>query len=78
MLIAMRNHAPMLSPVSIAAFSAGLAPTSGVSANVRPVRSVSPPPREIGSQLTPTGAAPPVRDAPDRALPRGSLLDLSV
>lgn len=78
LLTARRDPGPMLSPLSIAAFSAGIAPPSGVSANVHPARAVSAAASQSGSQPTLTGIAPPTRDAPSRVLPRGSLLDLSV
>jgi hypothetical protein len=68
----------MLSPLSIAAFSAGMAPASGVSGNVLPARSVSAPSSRSGAQPAPAGIAPPIRDVPNRVLPRGSLLDLSI
>jgi hypothetical protein len=66
----------MLSPLSIAAFSAGMAPASGVSGNVLPARSA--PSSQSDAQPTPAGIAPPIRDVPNRVLPRGSLLDLSI
>jgi len=68
----------MLSPLSSAALSAGIAPASGQFAKVQPARSVSAPSLQSSAQLAPAVTSPPTRAAPDRVLPRGSLLDLSV
>ena len=72
----------MLSPVSLAAFSTGAAQSDfGLTHPVPRVRAVGAVPSQPAPQPAPNPAAPSVRDGsamPDRILPRGSLLDLSV
>ncbi len=77
-LTGQREHSRMLSPTSLAVVSAPAIPVSGQSGPVQRVRAVAPQAPQAGLQATPGGAASSVRDAPDRVLPRGSLLDLSV
>jgi hypothetical protein len=79
MLMRRRDNASMLSPATLAAFSAGAAQSGFGPANpVHRVRSVAAQPAQ---PATPAPLTPPVRDGeatPGRTLPRGSLLDLSV
>jgi hypothetical protein len=68
----------MLSPTSLAAVSTPAIGASGLSGQVQRIRSVTPQPAQSGLQAVQSGSAPATRDVPDRVLPRGSLLDLSV
>lgn len=78
---------PMLSPASIAALSSGAGVSRGMSlgATVRPtlplhpVRAPSPvPDRPLGTTSPAPATVPTQPVTPPRALPRGSLLDVSV
>jgi hypothetical protein len=72
----------MLSPVSLAALSNGAAQSAfGMTHPVPRVRAVDGQPPQPVPQRAPLAVAPAPRDGstvPDRSLPRGSLLDLSV
>jgi hypothetical protein len=79
MLMRGRDNSSMLSPATLAVFSAGAAQSGFGQANpVHRMRSVGAPPAQ---PATPAPLTPPARDGeatPGRPLPRGSLLDLSV
>jgi hypothetical protein len=82
-LIRRRDDAFMLSPATLAAFSAGVSQAQfGQASPVHRVRAVNDAKApQAASSTAPQILAPNARggdDAPDRALPRGSLLDLSV
>jgi len=72
----------MLSPSSLAAFSAGIAQSGfGRTQAVQGVRAVGSQQPQSTSPAAPLAAAPTARDSgavPNQLLPRGSLLDLSV
>jgi hypothetical protein len=72
----------MLSPISLGAFSDGVAQAGlGHARPVQRVRAVASPQPQPNSASTPPAVAPAARDGdsvPNRLLPRGSLLDLSV
>jgi hypothetical protein len=82
MLMPWRDPVFMLSPATLAAFSAGVAQSGfGQAGPVHRVRSVGTQPAQPASPSAPQTLSPPARDGgvtPGRPLPRGSLLDLSV
>jgi hypothetical protein len=82
MLMRRGEHRLMLSPTTLAAFSAGVTQTGfGQSGLVRQVRAAGAQQPQSTAPTAPATAAPTGRDgdtAPGRLLPRGSLLDLSV
>jgi len=72
----------MLSPISLGAFSDGVAQAGfGHGRPVERIRAVANPQPQPASSSVPPALAPAARDVdsvPNRLLPRGSLLDLSV
>jgi hypothetical protein len=72
----------MLSPISLGAFSDGVAQSAlGHARPVQRVRAVASPQTQPNAPTAPPAMAPAARDGdgvPNRLLPRGSLLDLSV
>jgi hypothetical protein len=82
MLTRRRQHRVMLSPTTLAAFSAGVTQTRlGQSGLVSRVRAAGAQQPQSTAPTAPATAAPTGRDGdtvPGRLLPRGSLLDLSV
>ncbi len=76
------NHACMLSPASLSAFSTSIARSGlGQTGPVQRVRGVGTQLPQSASPTPPATLAPSARDGdatPGRPLPRGSLLDLSV
>jgi hypothetical protein len=82
MLTRLREHPVMLSPTTLAAFSAGVTQTGlGQSGLVHRVRAAGAQQPQSASPTAPATSTPTGRDgdaAPGRVLPRGSLLDLSV
>lgn len=73
---------PMLSPSTLAVFSGGVAQSGlGQARPIRPVRAVGTLQQQSTAPATRSAVAPATRDGsslPNRVLPRGSLLDLSV
>jgi hypothetical protein len=76
------DHACMLSPATLSAFSTGIAQSGfGQTSPVHRVRGVGSQLPQSASPTAPAILAPSARDSdatPGRPLPRGSLLDLSV
>jgi hypothetical protein len=68
----------MLSPISLAAVSTPAIGAGAPAGQVQRVRAIAPQPSQPGMQAVQSGATPATREVPDRVLPRGSLLDLSV
>jgi hypothetical protein len=82
MLVFLEDYARMLSPITLSAFSTGIAQSGlGQSGPVHRVRGVGTQLPQSASPTGPAALAPSARDGeatPGRPLPRGSLLDLSV